>query len=229
MVILGIGAHPDDLDFGASGTFAKWISEGHSCYYLICTDGRKGSDDPKMTENKLKRLRKAEQKEAAKILGLKDVFFLNHRDTELAADIKLKKEIVRVLRKLRPDVVVTLDPTFVYSVNRGFINHSDHRAAGQAALDAVFPLARDRLTFRELEKEGLIPHKVKTLYLVSFENPTEIIDISGTLELKIKALSAHKTQISEEALKRIKERAAILGKKQKIKYAEGFIKLTLPK
>ena len=228
MVILGIGAHPDDLDFSASGTFAKWVKEGHSCYYLICTNGCKGSNDPKMTADKLKNLRKAEQRKAAKILGLKDVFFLNHPDTELVADINLKKEIVRVLRKLKPDTVVSLDPTFIYSAEAGYINHPDHRASGQAALDAIFPLARNRLTFRELEKEGLKPHKVKTLYLINPVNPTEIIDISDTIELKIKALLAHKTQISQETLERVKEWAKSLGKKHKIKFAEGFIKLNLP-
>lgn len=227
-MILGIGAHPDDLDFSASGTFAKWVKEGHTCYYLICTDGRKGSDDPAMTEEKLIKLRRAEQKEAARILGLKDVFFLNHPDTELVADLKLKKEIVRILRKLKPDTVVTLDPTFIYSVERGYINHPDHRACGQAALDAVFPLARDRLTFKELEKEGLKPHKVKTLYLGNQTKPTDIIDISDTIDLKIKALAAHRTQINQAALARIKKWSKSLGKKHKNKYSEGFVKLTLP-
>ncbi|MBI4058675.1 PIG-L family deacetylase [Candidatus Microgenomates bacterium] len=228
MVVLGVAAHPDDLDFSASGTFAKWVKEGASCYYLICTDGCKGSDDPKMTEQKLIALRKAEQRTAAKILGIKEVFFLNHKDTQLVADLTLKKEIVRLIRKVKPDIVVTLDPTFVYSVERGFINHTDHRAAGLAALDAVFPLARDRLTFKELEKEALSPYKVSTLYLTNFDHPTEIIDISDTLELKLQALEAHTTQISKQALERVKKWNRILGKKRGYKYAEGFVKLTLP-
>ena len=226
--ILGIAAHPDDLDFSASGSFAKWVKSGASCYYLICTDGCKGSDDPKMTEAKLVKLRKQEQKKAAKILRLKDVFFLNHKDTELIADLKLKKEIVRYIRKLKPDIVVTLDPTFVYSRERGFINHTDHRACGQAAIDAVFPLARDRLTFKELEREKLTPHKVQTLYLSRFDDPTDIIDISDTFELKLKAIKAHKTQISLKLLDRITKSAKALGKKHGYKYAEGFVKLTLP-
>ena len=227
-IILGIAAHPDDLDFSASGSFAKWVKSGASCYYLICTDGCKGSDDPKMTEAKLVKLRKQEQKKAAKILRLKDVFFLNHKDTELIADLKLKKEIVRYIRKLKPDIVVTLDPTFVYSRERGFINHTDHRACGQAAIDAVFPLARDRLTFKELEREKLTPHKVQTLYLSRFDDPTDIIDISDTFELKLKAIKAHKTQISLKLLDRITKSAKALGKKHGYKYAEGFVKLTLP-
>ncbi len=228
LTILGIAAHPDDLDFSASGTFAKWVREGTSCYYLICTDGSKGSDDPKMTEEKLIVLRKKEQKDAAKILGLKDVFFLNHTDTQLTADLTLKKEIVRFIRKIKPDAVVTLDPTFVYSRIRGFINHTDHRAVGQAALDAVFPLARDRLTFQELEKEGLLPHKVKILYLTNFDHPTNIVDISDTIDIKIRALKAHKTQITQKALARVKKWNGILGKKKGYRFAEGFVKLTLP-
>jgi LmbE family N-acetylglucosaminyl deacetylase len=227
MVILGVGAHPDDLDFSSAGTFAKWASENHDCYYLVCTDGSKGSDNPKMTEHKLRQLRKQEQKEAAKILGVKDVFFLNHIDTQLVADLGLKKEIVRYIRKLKPDIVVTMDPTFVYSIERGFINHTDHRAAGLATLDAVFPLARDRLTFKELEKEGLSPHKVSTIYMSRFENPTEIVDISSTIDLKIKALLAHETQISEKATRYMRSFAKILGKKNGLEYAEGFVKLKL--
>src|SRR5579872_1853747 len=100
MTILGVGAHPDDLDFGAAGSFAKWAKEGADCYYLICTDGCKGSEDSRMTEQKLTRIRKAEQLAAAKELGLKGVFFLKHKDTQLVADLKLKKEIVKYIRKL---------------------------------------------------------------------------------------------------------------------------------
>ena len=228
LTILGIAAHPDDLDFSASGTFAKWVKEGYDCYYLIATDGSKGSDDPKMTREKLITLRKKEQKDAAKILGIKDVFFLNHTDTQLVADLTLKKEIVRFIRKLKPDIVVTLDPTFVYSKVRGFINHTDHRAAGQAAMDAVFPLARDRLTFQELEREGLTPHKVKMLYLTNFDDPTDIVNISDTIDIKIRALKAHKTQEREKAIARIKKWSRILGKKKGYQFAEGFVKLTLP-
>lgn len=228
MVVLGVGAHPDDLDFGASGTFAKWIKEGAECFYLICTDGRKGSDDPNMTEERLVNLRRGEQRKVAEILGLKEVFFLNHPDTELAVDLQLKKEIVRIIRKIKPDIVVTLDPSFIYSRSRGSINHTDHRAVGLATLDAVFPLARDRLTFKELEKEGLKPHKVPEVYLTSFEEPTEIVDISDTIDLKLQALAAHKTQVKEEALDWVKQIAQVIGAKKGFKYGEGFIKLALP-
>jgi len=227
-VVLGVAAHPDDLDFGASGTIAKWAKTGASCYYLICTDGSKGSDDPEMTEKQLIKMRQEEQRNAAKILGLKDVFFLDHPDTQLIADYALKEEISYYIRKLKPDVVVTMDPTFVYSAKLGFINHTDHRAAGQATLDAVFPLARDRLTFPKQTEQGLAPHKTKYLYLISFENPTEIVDISDVIDVKIDALKAHKSQIKIDSLEEFKKRLAFLGKKHGYKYAEGFTKLTLP-
>lgn len=225
-IVLGVAAHPDDLDFGASGTIAKWVKQGAICYYLICTNGGKGSNDPAMTEEKLMKIRRQEQLNAGKILGLKNVFFLEHNDTELVADLTLKKEITYYIRKLKPEIVISMDPTFVYSP-LGFINHTDHRAAGLAAMDAVFPLARDRLTFPEHEKQDLLPHRVKTLYLVSFEKPTEIIDISDTIDLKLKALATHKSQIGKDVIVRIKELAEQLGKKQGYQFAEGFIKLDL--
>ena len=226
MIALGVAAHPDDLDFGASGTFAKLAKEGAACYYLICTNGCKGSDDPNMTEEKLIEIRKKEQEEAGKVLGLKGVFFLNHNDTQLVADLELKKEIVRFIRKLKPDLVVTMDPTLVYS-KRGFVNHTDHRAAGQAAIDAVYPMARDRLTFKELEKEGLKPHKVKTLYLTNFDSHNEVVDISETMEIKEKALARHKSQVSVESIKWVREMAHLIGKEKGYEFAEAFIKLEL--
>ncbi len=225
MIALGVAAHPDDLDFGASGTFAKWAREGIDCYYLICTNGCKGSDDPKMTEEKLVRIRRAEQVAAGKIIGLRKVFFLDHNDTELVADLALKKEVVRHIRMLKPDIVVTTDPTVIYN-KRGFVNHTDHRAAGLAALDAVYPLARDRLTFRELEKEGLKPHKVGTLYLSNFDSGEQVEDISKTIGIKEKALRCHKSQIDEDSVRWIRKMGQYSAKGSKYKYAERFVKLS---
>lgn len=227
-IILAIGAHPDDTDFGASGTIAKWIGEGATAYYVICTDGSRGSEDPKMTHKKLASIRKKEQEEAAKILGVKKVFFLNHTDTQLISDLKLKEELVKIIRTVRPDVVITMDPTFYFS--QEFINHTDHRAAATAAMDAVFPLSRDRLTFPEHEKAGLKPHKTKELLLVSFGEPNYFVDISKTLDKKIKALSLHSSQFSDFSAveKRIRQRAKILGKKKGFKAAEGFKRVVIP-
>ena len=225
--VLAVFAHPDDMDFSSSGTIAKWARKGSVVTYLVCTDGSKGSEDPAMTPRKLAALRKKEQLAAAKILGVQDVRFLGHRDGELIADLKLKEDIAKCIRQTRPDLVITLDPTFVYSTARGFVNHSDHRAAGQAAIDAVFPLARDRLNFPHHEKQGLAPHKVKTLLLVALENPTHCEDISGTMKLKIKALKAHASQVSPEFEKRISERARKFGKKAGCRHAEAFKRIDL--
>ena len=135
-VILAVGAHPDDMDFGASGTIAKWVEEGASAYYLILTDGSRGSSDSKMTHKKLAAIRKKEQEGAGRILGLKKIFFLNHTDTQLIADFSLKEEISRVIKTVRPNIVITMDPTFYYSQKSGFVNHTDHRAAALATFVA---------------------------------------------------------------------------------------------
>ncbi len=226
MNVLGVAAHPDDLDFGACGTFAKWARDGASCYYLICTNGCKGSDDPKMTEKKLIKIRRAEQRAAGRIIGLKDVFFLDHNDTQLVCDLQLKKEIVRYIRRLRPDIVVTMDPTVIYS-KRGYVNHTDHRAAGQAAMYAVFPRARDRLTFKELEKEGLKAHKVRQLYLINFDGGNEVVDISRTMDIKERALMQHKSQIPKDGVKWIRQMGSMSGREKGYKFAERFVKLNM--
>ncbi len=229
-VVLAVGAHPDDMDFGASGTVAKWVEEGATAHYLICTDGSRGSSDPKMTHKKLASIRRKEQIEAGKVLGLKKVFFLNHVDTQLVSDLTLKEEIVRIIRTVRPNIVITMDPTFYYSENFGFINHTDHRAAGLAAMDAVFPLARDRLTFPNHGKEGLKPHRVEELWLVSFAKPAYLVDITKTFNKKIRALSLHDSQFDdfERVKKLMADRGKILAKKEKYKFAESFIRIKLP-
>jgi LmbE family N-acetylglucosaminyl deacetylase len=226
-IILAVGAHPDDIDFSASGTIAKWIKGGAKAYYLICTNGNKGSDDPKMTHQKLARIRKNEQLAAAKILGVKKVYFLGYNDTQLENNISLKEKIVRVIRKVRPNIVFTLDPTMIYSRKRGYINHSDHRACGQATLDAVFPLARDRLSFLHHEKLGLKPHKVEEIYLSNFDDPDTFVNITETMNIKLKVLRAHASQISEETLKRVKKWSNLLGRKKGYKFAEAFRKIKI--
>ncbi len=223
LVVLGVGAHPDDIDFGAAGTFAKFAKDGAECYYLICTDGSKGSRDPKMTHRKLAEIRVKEQKASAKLLGIKDVFFLDHKDGELVADINLRKEIVRYVRKLKPDIVITHDPSYIFSDR--FVNHTDHRAAGLATIDAVFPAARNMMTFPELREEGHEPHRVKEMYLANFGNPNFAVDISKFIDLKVKALSEHKSQGIGSNPGFVKEMAARMGKKWKYKYAEPFFRI----
>lgn len=228
-VILAIGAHPDDTDFGASGSVAKWISEGATVYYLVCTDGSRGSDDPQMTHKKLSEIRKKEQIDAANVLGVKKVFFLNRTDTQLAPDLELKEEIVRVIRTVRPNIVVTMDPTFYYSSKFGFVNHSDHRAAALATMDAVFPLSRDRLTFPEHENQGLKTHKVEELLLTNFEKKGLVVDISKTIDKKLKALACHKSQYKDfrKIEEWVRKRGRMLGKSKGFKIAENFVRIKL--
>ena len=234
-IILAVGAHPDDMEFGASGTIAKWVEEEATAYYLICTDGSRGSSDPKMTHRRLSEIRRAEQEKACKVLGVKKAFFLNHSDTQLVPDLTLKEEIVRVIRELRPNIVITMDPTFYFTTNligwnTGFVNHTDHRAAALATMDACFPLSRDRLTFPNHEKEGLKPHRVEELLFVSVQKKDFIIDITKTFAQKIKALSLHKSQFEnfKEIEKRVTKRAMFWGKTKGYQYAENFIRIKLP-
>ena len=227
-IALCVFAHPDDVDFSSAGTLAKWAGKGSEIICLVCTDGGKGSDDPKMTSAKLAKIRMKEQRDAGKALGVKDVIFLGHRDGELLVDFKLKEDISKVIRQVRPDVVITTDPLFLYSTKRGFVNHSDHRAAGQAAIDAVFPLARDRLNFPHHEKEGIGTHKVKTLLLVAFDDAEHYEDITTTMTQKITALQQHRSQVrGGDFEKRVRERSKALGKKPGFAYAEGFKKVEL--
>lgn len=233
-VILGVGAHPDDMDFTASGTIAKFAKAGHDCYYLICTDGSRGSSDPDMTHQKLAEIRREEQIAAGKLLGLKEVFFLDHMDTQLDCDQKLREDIVEVIRKIKPDIVITWDPTVVYVTQSpwgegSFVNHSDHRACGQATMDACFPYARDRLTYPHHEIAGLTPHKVKELWLIAFEKSNHIVDITDTFETKCAAICAHKSQFDnpEKTKQTVIKRAESFGKKGGYKYSEGFTRLLL--
>jgi len=229
-VVLAVGAHPDDIDFGAAGTIAKWVEEGAECYYLICTDGSRGSSDSKMTHKRLAQIRKKEQAEAGKVLGLKKVYFLDHTDTLLTADYALRRDIAKIIKIVRPNIVVTMDPTFYYSEQFNFINHTDHRAASVATMDACFPLSRDRLTFPDHNKEGLAPHRVEELWMISFEKKKFLVDITKTFNKRIKALSMHKSQFDDfgSIKKRITERAKYFGKMKGVKFAENFTRIKMP-
>ena len=226
-IVLGIAAHPDDLDFGASGTMAKFAAEGAEVHYLIITDGSKGSDDIEITTAELVKMREAEQHVAAKLIGAKSVTFLGYPDGELEVTMQLKRDIVKVIRTIKPDVAITMDPSMLYSANRGFINHPDHRAAGQAALDAIFPLARDHMSFPELFADGYKPHKIKTVLLINFDASNFLVDISTTFETKIAALKAHASQVPdlEETRSRMTSWAAEVGKPKGYKLAESFIRI----
>ena len=226
-VVLGIAAHPDDLDFGASGTMAALAAQGAKVYYLILTDGSKGTADKTLSSKELSRIRHQEQQAAVKAIGGQKAIFLDYPDGYLEITMDLKKDIVRVIRQLKPDVAITIDPSVIYSLDRGFINHPDHRAAGQAALDAIFPLARDHLSFPELFEEGFKPHKVKTVLLTNFDHHNFVVDISQTFDKKLAALKAHASQIGDMAQLEgwLKEIAKKTGSESGYDLGEAFIRL----
>jgi len=226
-IVLGVAAHPDDLDFGSSATMAKFAHDGAKIYYLILTDGGKGSEDANLTSEELTQIRRREQTAALKLIGGQEATFLDYPDSGLEITMDLKKDIVMEIRRLKPDVVVTMDPSVLYSQTRGFINHPDHRAAGQATLDAVFPLSRDHLTFPELYKNGLKPHKVKTILLTNFDRQNYYVDVTETLDLKWQAIKAHISQVKdfEQIQQNFMKFAELSGKKAGYKYAEGFMRL----
>lgn len=226
-VVLGIAAHPDDLDFGASGTLAKFAAAGAQVHYLLLTDGGKGSSDPAMTPEQLIPIRQAEQRAAVAAIGGASAEFLTYPDGELEVTQELKKAIVKTIRTIKPDLVVTMDPSVLYSAERGFINHPDHRAAGQATLDAVFPLARDHLSFPELLAAGLEPHRVKTLLLINFDSSNFHVDISTTIDQKMAALAAHSSQMPDLASTQqwVRGLAAKAGQSAGYQYAEAFVRV----
>jgi LmbE family N-acetylglucosaminyl deacetylase len=214
---LVIAAHPDDADFGAAGTAHLWSQQGWEFYYLVCTNGAKGSDDESMSPERLIRLRRDEQRAAAAILGVKDVAFLDHEDGELTANRDFLGDVVRHIRTIRPDAVFTHDPEAVI-VRDSFINHSDHRTTGLIAVDAVYPAARDRLNFPEHIASGLQPHKVSEIYIWGSERANFDVDITDIIEKKIEALRAHKSQFEDDFIQRI------LGiwKTEEGRYVESF-------
>lgn len=231
-IVLGVAAHPDDLDFGAAGTMAKFIAGGARVYYLLVTDGGKGTEDRTITSADLVAQRQTEERNALKAIGgnPNDVAFLGYPDGTLEVTQAVKRDIVRHIRTIKPDVVVTLDPSIIYMAERGFINHPDHRAAGQATLDAVFPLARDHLSFPELLAEGFEPHKTPTVLLTAFGGPGNyLVDISTTIDQKIAALAAHPSQIPDikSTAELLREFARKAAKGSGYEYAESFNRIDI--
>jgi LmbE family N-acetylglucosaminyl deacetylase len=198
---LVIAAHPDDPDFGVAGTAARLASEGHAVHYLMCTSGDAGSDDPTIPPADLMRTREAEQVAAGRILGLTGVHFLRFPDGELQPTLELRKALVRAMRRLKADVVLCQDPRPIVDDDGTYLNHPDHRAAGQAAVDAAFPAAGNPSAFRDLLAEGLEAHKVREVWLFfgGGQHANHWVDISATIEQKIQALESHASQIGEWA------------------------------
>ena len=225
--VMLIIAHPDDGEFMAAGTLAKWAREGAEVFYVLCTSGDKGTSDPNVDPKELAATREREQRAAAAVVGAKDVAFLRYTDGTLSNTLELRRDIAREIRRYKPDVVLCQDPTNRFS--DGYINHPDHRAAGDAALDAVFPSARDYHAFPELIEEGFMPHNALEIYLGAQGNTATVwVDISDTIDVKIAALREHKSQVGEDQerlnsmAERIKERAAEVGRTHAVDYAESF-------
>ncbi len=229
--ILAVVAHADDIDFGCAGSIAAFVQQGAKVYYLILTDGSKGSEDLSISDEKLVTMREEEQKNAAKVLGVQHVYFGGFTDGELVNSSEVRHLIVRYIRTLKPAVVISTDPDVLYNEEIGFINHPDHRAAGHAALDSVFPFARNARTFPDLWEQGLKSHVVHDVLLTSFNSKraNHVVDITYTFDLKIKALMEHKSQIDDVKGFRstMEERARRIGKEINVEYAESFVHIHL--
>lgn len=229
-VVMGIGAHADDIDFTAAGTIARLAAGGAEIYYLVVTDGSKGTADRDLDGATLAAQRRQEQLAAAQSLGVKDVFFLDYEDGRLESTLELKRDIVRYIRRCRPDLVMCFDPSMLYSASRNFINHADHRACGMATIDAIYPMARDHLSLPELLAEGLQPHKVTTLLLNNFDNYNYVVDVSAQIDKKMAVFSVHASQAAmlDDKQARHRQYAAELGQKHGYEYAESFVKIDIP-
>jgi LmbE family N-acetylglucosaminyl deacetylase len=226
--VLVVAAHPDDIEFGAAGTIARWVAEGATVRYLLITRGDKGSDDPAADVSALADLREREQRAAAAEIGVSGVDFLDEPDGQVEPSLRLRERITHAIRTFRPEIVMTHDPTVLF-VNNEWVNHPDHRAVGQVTVDAVFPTARDPLNFREHLDAGLEAWKVAELFLWSTNEANQLVDIAGTMERKIAALRQHASQFRsfEEIARWVRRRSEELGERAGYRAAEGFRRVTL--
>jgi LmbE family N-acetylglucosaminyl deacetylase len=224
---MAITAHPDDIEFGCVGTVARWVKAGARVAYVLCTSGDVGIDEPGMTRARATEIREAESRAAAEIAGVREVIFLREPDGMLEATLDLRRKLVREIRRFRPEVVITGDPTVVWAGD-DYINHPDHRAAALAAVDAVFPAAGQPNLFEELADEGLRPHKVRKLYVTGFGQGNFFVNIDDTIDVKVAALRAHRSQMKDwDPEGRIKEWAHEAAKGKEMMYAESFRVVTL--
>ena len=208
-----------------AGTVALWARSGCVVTYVVCTDGNAGSHVPGMTPGKLAEIRRAEQRSACRVLGVKDVVFLGYDDGQLEPTLALRRDLVRAIRQYRPEVVLTGDPTLLFYGDE-YINHPDHRAAAQAALDAVAPAAAMPL----LWPEAGAPHRVRQVYIQGQAGANVWVDISATIGQKVDALRQHASQVSTwDAAQMIREWNAETGREKGLTYAESFRVITLEK
>src|ERR671910_3867227 len=223
---LVIFAHPDDAEFMCGGTVAAWAKEGTEVHYCVVTDGSAGSNDPGVSREQMIPVREREQRAAADVLGVADLTFLGFRDGELEVNLDTRRAVTRVVRRVRPEVIVAPDPSRMWS-KRGYINHWDHKQAGTLAMCAVMPDAPSRPQFPELLDEELEPFEVLHLWLAS-EDADTYVDISKTLEIKLESLRAHESQGTGDSLDWVRDRARELGGGGGFEYAEGVKTVDLP-
>lgn len=224
---MAISAHPDDNEFICVGTLARWARAGTLVTYVLCTSGDVGIDEPGMTREKATQIRETESMEAARIAGVNQVVFLREPDGLLQPTLELRKKLVREIRKYKPEVIVVGDPTIVWSGD-DYINHPDHRAAAQAGLDATFPAAGQPNLFEELAQEGLAAHKVRKVYVNVWDKADVFVNIEDTIDIKVAALRAHKSQMKDwDPETMIKKWASDTAKGKEMEHAEGFKVVTL--
>jgi LmbE family N-acetylglucosaminyl deacetylase len=224
---MAIVAHPDDIEFSCAGTTAKWALAGARISYVLCTSGDVGIDEPGMTRTKATRIREAEALEAGRIAGVTEVIFLREPDGLLQPTLELRKKLVREIRRFRPEIVICGDPTIVWAGD-DYINHPDHRAAATAALDATFPAAGQPNLFEELEIEGVCAHKPRKVFVSGWSGTDYYVDITDTIDTKIAALKAHRSQMKEwDPGDMIRQWASETAKDKEMTYAEGYRVVTL--
>ncbi len=227
---MSIHAHPDDQEFTVGGTLAKWSRAGCEIVTVCITRGDAGSNKYTpldMTREALVSIREDEQREACRILGVKETIFLDYEDGMLEPSIAMRRDLTRLIRRHRPEAVLTGDPTVRY-YGTTYMNHPDHRVASDVALDAVFPSAGTRLIFPELLAEGLEPHEVRQVFIHGAERPDTYVDIAETLDVKLAALRAHKSQMGQwDPAEMITQWAAEQGRRRKLKAAESYRRMIL--
>ena len=218
--VMVVTPHPDDAEYGVAGTVARWVSNGKDVIYVVCTNGDKGTNDADMKPEVLVRIREQEQLAAAKLLGVREVIFLRYPDQTLEDTPEFRKKLVRLIRMYKPETVVTADPY------RRYIWHRDHRITGQVTLDAIFPYARDSLSYPDLLKQGLHPHKVREILLWGSEEPNYRSNITDTFDIKVAALRCHKSQVgdspSPDLEQWLRQRHKMMAEGEDYELAEAF-------
>ncbi len=230
--ILIVAAHPDDIEFRSAGSVAQWVRAGRRVEYCLATSGEKGLNGPRartMTIEQKRAIREAEQKEAAAAVGVEVVHFLRHTDGELANTAALRRDLVRVMRSTRPDLVITDDPAKA-AFDSFYGYHADHRAIARATFDALYPAVGNANYFPELLAEGMEPHKPAEAYFGTIPDADTWIDISDTFDLKVEALRRHKSQVDdiEEMVPLLRDWAKRAGERGDLECAECYRRMEVP-